>query len=377
MEEFRYSVSEVYIPYSQIFGKNVNFNPSIVHIDDDYFLMSFHTFRKNKGHPITHEVEGTIEDPYHMYYGGIGSNTYWNHKKGQWGTGFMIVQINDGRVDYVQSLEFNDYGTDMRLIQTPDGIIGTMSGGNKISKKGTEREHYLLPKATTRNFSIAALEIDIVRNQSGRWFLHGAEDPGDLLCETLQDNEKNWSLWYYNQLYISNYLIPRHIVFVPANSTCKVIASQDASIFNGLEVLYKKSLLFSLSTPAIPYNNVMIGVGHIKLDKNKLPTLSRGYVFLKNNQYLIHPSNTYYMMFLYTFDPVTLNILKVSAAFYPPDTNHAVVFPAGLTYYDGDYLISYGEGDSKMKIMFIDDYDVDRLLVPASYYEEEYDFIYL
>ena len=56
MEEFRYSVANIQIPYNTRFGKNVNFNPSIVHIVDDYFLVSFHTFRRNKGHPEEHNV---------------------------------------------------------------------------------------------------------------------------------------------------------------------------------------------------------------------------------------------------------------------------------------------------------------------------------
>ena len=314
-----------------------------------------------------------------MYYGGYQSNMWWNTLRGEWGTGFIMVKINNGQIEYAQNLTFNDYGTDMRLLKTPTGtIIGSMSGSNKIKNKGTEREHYLLPKATTRNLSISAIEIQIVRNKSGRWFLHGAEKPGKLLCEALQDEEKNWSLYFYeDQLYISNYLIPRHIVFVPDNNHCKVIASRDAGVFYELQLRYKNQLLFSLSTPALPYNDAMIGVGHIKLELKKIPQDTRGYHFIKENKFAIHPTYVYYMMFLYTFDPITLNIIKLSPAFYPPHAKHAVVFPAGLTYYQGDYLISYGEGDSEMKIMFIDNYDVDRLLVPASYYDEEYDFIYL
>lgn len=384
MEEYRYSISDIKIPYESRFGKNVNFNPSIVHISDNYFLVSFHTFRRGKGHPESYEVKGVIDDPYHMYLGGMKSKMWWNRTTGEWGTGFIIIKIEDDYIEYIQSLGYNDYGTDMRLLKIPGGnIIGTMSGGNEIKKKGTAREHYLLPKPTSKHFSIVELEIEIIRNKAGRFFLEGAYGPGELLCEELQDNEKNWSLYYYNQLYISNYLIPRHIVFVPNinDNHCKVIASQDASIFNGLELYYKKSLLFSLSTPAIPYYNevsdMMIGVGHIKIDKNTVPSDTRGYNFLQKNDYLIHPSNTYWMMFLYTFDPITLNIIKVSPAFYPPYTKHAVVFPTGLTYYKNNYLISYGEGDAAMKLMFIDEHDIDRLLTPASYYEDEYDFVYL
>jgi hypothetical protein len=48
------------IPYH-----NINFNPSIVHLIDSYFLISFHVFRRQYGHTRHDKIIASIDNPYH------------------------------------------------------------------------------------------------------------------------------------------------------------------------------------------------------------------------------------------------------------------------------------------------------------------------
>src|SRR5438094_5484606 len=89
---------QINIPYNtKIFGHNINFNPSIIHIQNNMFLVSFYTFtRSENGYPKNITPQPSIYDDYHMYKGGPDSDTWWNSNwPGFRGTGFMIIQIID------------------------------------------------------------------------------------------------------------------------------------------------------------------------------------------------------------------------------------------------------------------------------------------
>lgn len=381
-EIVNYPVLHIIVPYNMEFGNHINFNPSIVHIKNNYYLLSFHSFRRNEGHPeLMHEtIKADISDPYHLYYGGHGSKTWWNPgREGEWGTGFMLLNISNYKVRSIDIVDFLDEYLDTRLLKTSNTIIATTSNGEKANQlRGVDRSKYGLNKyiypddtmlTTSSIFNITAMF------DQGE-FIFEMNKPQSL-CLNLQHEEKNWSPYTYNnQLYISNWLVSKHIVFIPHTyEDCSVIKSEHPTIFNKIEIFYNHKVLFSLSTPAISYNNVKLAVGHVKIYGNvKLNTLA--YQFIQNDKPK-HPFNDYsYMMFLYTFDPETLEILSLSPAFYPPTTQHAVVFPVGLTF-NKDYIISYGEADMKMKLLFISPEKLSNLLVPISDYDEEYEFIQL
>lgn len=375
-----YPVLDIKIPYNTEFGNHINFNPSIVHLKNNYYLVSFHSFRRNEGHSEFSSVKSDINDPYHLYYGGPESKTWWNPgREGEWGTGFMLINMSNYKIKSIDIVDYLDRYLDTRLLKTSNKIIATTSNGEKVnSLRGIDRSEYQLDKyiypdntmLTTSNI----FSITTVFDQGEFIFKMNEPQP---LCIGLQHEEKNWSPYIFNdQLYISNWLVPKHIVFIPHTyEKCSVIKSQHQTIFNKIEKFYEHKVLFSLSTPAISYNNVKLAVGHLKIDGNvKMNTLA--YQFIQNDKPK-HPFNNYsYMMFLYTFDPETLEILSLSPAFYPPTTQHAVVFPVGLTY-NQDYIVSYGEADMKMKLIFISPDNLINLLVPTSDYDEEYEFIQL
>src|SRR5689334_12207352 len=93
-------IETIIIPYDLPYGKNINFNPSILHIVDNVFLMAFHTYRRSIGYPRNYKVEPLVTDPYHMYYGGVRSETWWSVEdgRGEWGTGFLILKMIDNQL---------------------------------------------------------------------------------------------------------------------------------------------------------------------------------------------------------------------------------------------------------------------------------------
>lgn len=362
------------IPHHKKFGNHVNFNPSMARYKDDLFLISFHTFRRHEGHPLHHIVKGSIDDPYHMFYTGH----WWNPgEDGVWGTAFVLAKINNRKMEYIKTMGYNDYGTDMRLLTNNDNIIGTMTVSSEAEYKGHDRTKFELKAPTGSTYSISMLVMEII-DLDDTYILEGEDELGYLICENLQDAEKNWSTFINRgRLNISNFLLPNHIVFVPRQNTCIVKKSDKITYFQQLEEYYEKTILVSLSTPALSYGNMMLGCGHLKLAMNDLPRESRAYQFLKKATIPPHPSNTFYMMFLYTFNPKTYNIVEISPAFFPPDVEHGIVFPCGLEHYQHDYIISYGQGDAEMKFIFLTEETIKDLLHAENYYNDEYEFIYL
>jgi hypothetical protein len=212
--------------------------------------------------------------------------------------------------------------------------------------------------------------------------VEGFDERGKLLCKNFQGEEKNWSLYTYNNnLYISQWLYPHHQVLKVEDmndlNQCNMYTSKNSTIFHTIQKFYKKSVLFSLSTPAIPYYGLRLAVGHVKIMGDRVPKNTVAYDFVQNDLYKQPAENTSYMMFFYTFDPSTLDIVRISPGFYPPDIKHGVVFASGLTQHNDDYIISYGEGDYKMKFLFVNSYAIDKLLWPIWYYDEQYEFMYL
>ncbi|HSW77026.1 MAG TPA: hypothetical protein VLG50_08260 [Candidatus Saccharimonadales bacterium] len=344
-----------------ILSNNVNFNPSIAHIVDDFFLISFYTWRR-KDKPISssYQLTGSVTDPYHQYYGGQNSPTWWREDE-YWGTGYVLATIINQNITIIKYLGYNNYCFDMKLSSTNFGISGTSNcGGGKI---------YI------HNFVFVKNGNDVKLTST----YPDLKFEGVKLCKYNQVEEKNWSMYEYNeQMYISQWLYPHHIVLVKSKENkCIKLKSKNVTVFQHIMNYYNKSVLFSLSTPAIPYYNLMMGVGHVKIVGDIVPPYTTAYRFVQND-YLKHPvSNMSYLMFFYVFDPITLDIVRISPGFYPPNITHGVVFASGLTKHDNDYIISYGEGDAKMKFLFINNYAIDRLLSPVKYYDHGYEFIYL
>lgn len=351
-----------------IYSNNVNFNPSIIHLHDNVFLVSFHTFRRGYG---SNKV--IVNDKYHPWYGGPNSKTWWQEGHGFRGTGLMIIKIINDDIIIHQVLQNINYGVDMRLLKTPSFIFATFNlATDNYDNWGIDRELYQLPKATCKEkcLSMQYFTANIIKKEN-QYILK--QEHYSLLCPNLQDQDKNWSSFMINdQLYCSDYLTPKHTVI--HIDQCSITMAQHINIMEEIELFYEGALVFSLSTPAMKYKDVMLGVGHLKIIPSFLKPDTKAHHFVMNHKMPKHPYyDQMYMMFLYTFSS-DLEIISISPAFYPPETKHSIVFPAGLTYYD-DYIVSYGEADLEMKLMFLLPSIIDDLLFQDI--QIEYDFLYL
>ena len=185
-------------------------------------------------------------------------------------------------------------------------------------------------------------------------------DEPKLLCSNLTSQyEKNWSPWLHqDKVNISYHLTPRHIAFQPigASDQCTFQESSQPSIFEQIADHFSNRAYISLSTPSIQLNEIeYIAAGHIKIFPEELPT------WIKSMPH--HANGLVYLMFLYTFDPVTLNIIRTTDAFLPPTTQVAVVYPVGLTMNRDNVIVSYGEADREMKLLFINKSRLDDMLI--------------
>ena len=165
-------------------------------------------------------------------------------------------------------------------------------------------------------------------------------------------------------------------------NVCKVLIERESSFLQYMSDFYEGELKFSLSTPAIPLGlRRWFGVGHGKLEYGvgKVEELQNtpGSKFLRDNEDLKQHPNALYFMFLYTFDPESLEILEISNCFFPPGATIGIVFPAGLTTTSiGNFLISYGEGDLKCKCMELTIAEVNGLLQKQTEFTgETYEFV--
>lgn len=368
-------------------GNSINFNPSIAHLRDNAFLISFYTFRRNCGHPKTIQPQPSIQDEYHMWYEGPGSNFYWcEGPYGDKGTGYIIIKITNRNVRIHQVLNKKGEGVDTRLTDTSIGIVATYTENSEIqydNEWGENRVNFGLPASTCKHncYAIYYLILKIKYYPSNDYYeISNVDSHGAPLCQKLQDQEKNWSLFTVDDnIYTSYWLAPKHTVITLNKEQCQVFMEQNTNIFYRIKNYYKDTVMFSLSTPALLYGvNEMLGVGHVKIANDRLPINTAAYNFNIQNILPKHPSkNGTWMMFLYTFDPYTFEIIRVSPAFYPPGTSYGIVFPEGLVFYDDNYIISYGEGDIKMKLLFIPPIIIDQLLIPQHQINDEYIFVHL
>ena len=383
-----YKSVEISVPCNtKIFGNTINFNPSIIRIANDTFLMSFHVFRRGQhGHPCDIQPQPSIYDEYHMWYGGPESKTWWNEDyDGIRGTGYMIIKIFNREVVIHQIFDKIGMGYDTRLRNTPVGIMATSSLNSFFNYKniwGMDRVKYGLPPPTCKYQCLAIyylkLKLTYASHIDTYYLSNNVEDEGEPLCPRLQDQEKNWSLFVVNnKMYTSQWLTPKHTVIPLQYPACQIVKEPNINVFHKIETFYKGAVKFSLSTPTLQFGpSEMIGVGHVKLFGDYLPIGTNAYNFYIENILTKDAFNGIYMMFFYTFDPNTFEILRVSSAFYPPNTTHGIVFAAGLTFFDDDYIISYGEGDIKMKLFFVSPTIINQILYKQNDMYDDYIFIY-
>lgn len=154
---------------------------------------------------------------------------------------------------------------------------------------------------------------------------------------------------------------------------------------------YNNEIYFSLSTPCIEYEikneSMYLSLGHVKINHKIKFKDSPFEKFLNSINY--HDNDTLnkhgkyiYFMFFFVFDK-NYNLKYISNAFIPTDENNShlpylLVFPMGITKSNEKYLISYGEGDEKCKLLFLSKNIIDSCLLPIdSLHPETFNFTFL
>ena len=252
-------------------------------------------------------------------------------------------------------------------------------------------------------------------------------ETGKVLLVAPEHYGRNWSIWQQQQysdseeakttaLFASYQFLP-HIVFqlveVPPSSLSKQEESKfycrriraplwssqqplTETPFYMLDPLYTfqaGEYRFSLGSPALVYNDdEYLAVGHSRFNSSGgssstlLPSGTLSPIATRNWQSFLRrrqqqglvPALYYYFMYLYTFDRRTFAIRRMSHSFIPAEHEpYWLVFPVGLSRLnrqtveeekgdrdDDGFLISYGEGDIRCKLLFLERTDMERLLQP-------------
>lgn len=381
-------IIEIKLPPTNIpFYYNTNFNPSIIKVSPHLYLVSFRTFRRYKlaldAQPVQ---EARVNEPNHPWYGGPNSATWW---KGSQGTAFIYLQADTFIASEV--IYYLKEVVDSRLFRLdPNTAILTGNTHFPVIPFGRDRPKWKIPTfpgssnkcssshcvgmgSSLLSYDITAHTVQNIKNT-----------PMYPLCNNVSiTSDKNWSLFSYNHdLYLSYMLAPEHVILdldLDDLEECYPRSTGDINIFGQISNYYEGETIFSLSTPALPFDqNTYIGVGHVKFGNPPDRKESNLAKFISSVESTLksHPLNIYYLMFFYTFDPTTLEILQVSDAFLPPTSEYSLVFPCGLTMADEDtFIVSYGEGDVKMKLLIMTREEIQSMLWDQEMDPAEYDFI--
>lgn len=391
---------------------NILFNPSIVLIRDDYFLISVRSFQndisnpndtnpnlhENKQHPWTSNwkgIDGKREDSTYLFI------AKYEHDN------IVIQEIVPTVLEYQDArlFRFDETSTHVTCIMTYNK---SFHGNDIVIDQGATCDAwcYIIGFAyliiNKRDFSVRIFE---------------SQEP---MCPNISNMiEKNWSLWRYNtkliHLIASYSLVPHHKAFsvklesitndtLKANSMCDMfnLKTSKPTFLERLEDFYDKNLHVSLSTPAYPVKkNIYQAVGHIKVkrdyimaldDSSGLGKFAKKYMDETTN--VVFHERFVYFMFIYQFEvqktktepyeipkisdavqlPLeefgvterfTIEISKVSPAFIiePDKYKYFLNFPAGQVILDnGHTLISYGNGDFTSHVLDISKKEMDDML---------------
>lgn len=264
------------------------------------------------------------------------------------GTGLALIEIKDKKINILKNMN-NIFGSEMnqdaRLVKKNDEIYITynayMLNNNDVIVSMLQRRVYI--------------EDDIL-------YLGNESYMSTIINKPI---EKNWIIFNQDILYSIN----GKFEIIKNNK----ILSYEIPAIKYLINKYKE-IYFSLSTQCLEYdNNKYISVGHLKIDyRNNYEGTEFGNFLTRinfNNNTTIRKHGKYiYFMFLFVFTNNYV-ITHISDAFIPSmNANHLpylLVFPIGFEKKNNEYIISYGEGDERSKILYLQVNELNDMLRPV------------
>jgi len=294
------------------------------------------------------------------------------------------------------------YGVDARLLKLDENTF-VMSNNRWIDAETGSKEKIDLRSGKTCDNGCMLIETRLITVSKGGRSISASK--GKILCpEISHTTEKNWAFWktIEDRLVFSYGLSPHHEVFslkrvgnsIQCDGIRKIYSKND--FFKRFEKYYKGIVYVSVSTPALlQENGKYLALGHIKYKYRKIEDskdfteeeygsgvrssperkivkfkntrLARFHKKLLNNDKKFHPSFVY-LMFLYEFEPVPpYEVTRISSMFIP-ESPYALSFPSNLTYSPelDSYIISYGDYDSRCKMLIMSPKQVKNALKPIS-----------
>lgn len=364
------------IDFTKQLGENENvilFNPSIAHFKNNLYLCLYRKFvrfpeLKQKNNDYDYSVIDKLNIN-HPWMGGPNSSFWWKSYYGFDKSGMAILSIDDNNVVTITNIKLN-------IFEIINGIKTSISS-NPI--KGVDARLLHLGNgffvASYNTFLGNRSDISLKEGDCGNWCglissriieINDAElifHPEVVLCPEKSNRvEKNWSFWIHNnRLRLSYGLENGHEIFdlkLNQNNTIScsgITTNKSISFFNNFKKYYRNKIHISVTTPAIPFNDIeYIGVGHIKykyennlrdIINTKLSNFTLQ-MTLENKKF--HPIYVY-LMFFYTFNPENGNVKKISNMFLP-QSEYVLCFPSGITKTPyNNFLISYGDSDVKCR----------------------------
>ena len=190
--------------------------------------------------------------------------------------------------------------------------------------------------------------------------------------------------------------IEKNCVFGHDNRILKELSENFVTIDHDTKRLYKVSVdtisriinkygydnfQFSLGTPIVKYKGINLMVCHTKIVYTKSYPNTQFEKFMKfiDMGNIMKHGKYIYFMYLVAFTDL-YEVVSFSNQFIPTDNNfshlpYLLVFPSGFTKKDDNYIISYGEGDERSKLLILTEREIDKLMTPINEIDpEKYNF---
>lgn len=288
-----------------------------------------------------------------------------------------ITPNNSNKIIITYNLSFND--NNKYILQNLYKEEASCKNKCNLTKKGQKEFTLQL------NNSVTCENCGFMVYSSGTFCNNNIvlENNTHLICPACisRPAEKNWTFWCGNdnKLRIS-YSIPGFHRYLTSDTNGLFIsctahkapdnqgyAGQLAYLETSSSASEYKNIQFSLSTPAIDFDNDhLLAVGHAKIDhENKTTSCAINKIISeikdikdkekdkeKDKDYL-HPTYMYFMYF-YIINKINGQIDGISPLLLlDADEPYSLVFPTGLTKFDDTtYIVSYGVGDEMCKLAF-------------------------
>jgi polysaccharide pyruvyl transferase WcaK-like protein/predicted GH43/DUF377 family glycosyl hydrolase len=340
------------------------FNPSIIKIPghNDLFLLAYrvcyydiavrlHPWKIwDNGYKYFSDPENVMSRKYRNYMGGEISVSftkpfYTNPSPEYDSTGLAILKFSNSKFEILYNI-YNPFGQEMNQ----DARLTILN--NKIYITYNAFEKYQGVAKATMRYRILTLNFE---NKSIK-----------------MTNEQYMFTHKYNNFEKNCVFSPHGIIYSVGNTFDVIINDQIIKKPSPFEVITKHygadNVYCSSSTPIIKYGDKWLGCAHIKVVYKKISQImpfKKFFIQAKKN--IKHHGKYVYFAAFYEFND-KLEITRVSNPFIPTHfydhLPYLLCMPTGLIWLDDKILLSYGEGDSRCKLIILRKDEIEQLLSP-------------